>query len=97
MRKNEKHPPFPQNGPQGQVLSLFGLKDRRTGPFKKARTVDTLVMTDFPIVNGYSMQNNRGGCEWTPRLQQSDDYLLQLKRNAGRAEDARGGRGSQEA
>ena len=26
----------------GPVLSLFGLKDRRTGPFKKARTVDTL-------------------------------------------------------
>ena len=41
------------------------------------------------------MQNNRGGCEWTPRLQQSDDYLLRLERNPGRAEDARGGRGSQ--
>ena len=31
-----------RTGP-GPVLSLFGLKDRRTGPFKKARTVDTLV------------------------------------------------------
>ena len=30
-----------RTGP-GPVLSLFGLKDRRTGPFKKARTVDTL-------------------------------------------------------
>ena len=31
-----------RTGP-GPVLSLFGLKDRRTGPFKKARTVDTLL------------------------------------------------------
>ena len=50
MRKNGKHPPFPQNGPQGQVLSLFGLKDRRTGPFKKARTVDTLYLTNGSLV-----------------------------------------------
>ena len=33
-----------RTGP-GPVLSLFGLKDRRTGPFKKARTVDTLMMS----------------------------------------------------
>ena len=33
-----------RTGP-GPVLSLFGLKDHRTGPFKKAKTVDTL----FPI------------------------------------------------
>ena len=32
-----------RTGP-GPVLSLFGLKDRRTGPFKKARTVDTLLL-----------------------------------------------------
>ena len=31
-----------RTGP-GPVLSLFGLKDRRTGPSKKARTVDTLL------------------------------------------------------
>ena len=31
-----------RTGP-GPVLSLFGLKDRRTGPSKKARTVDTLI------------------------------------------------------
>ena len=31
-----------RTGP-GPVLSLFGLKDRRTGPFKKAMTVDTLL------------------------------------------------------
>ena len=33
-----------RTGP-GPVLSLFGLKDRKTGPFKKARTVDTLMFT----------------------------------------------------
>ena len=33
-----------RTGP-GPVLSLFGLKDRKTGPFKKARTVDTLVQS----------------------------------------------------
>ena len=31
-----------RTGP-GPVLSLFGLKDHRTGPFKKAKTVDTLL------------------------------------------------------
>ena len=31
-----------RTGP-GPVLSLFGLKDRRTGPSRKARTVDTLM------------------------------------------------------
>ena len=33
-----------RTGP-GPVLSLFGLKDRRTGPSKKASTVDTLAFT----------------------------------------------------
>ena len=28
-----------------QVLSILGLKDRRTGPFKKFRTVDTIGTT----------------------------------------------------
>ena len=31
-----------RTGP-GPVLSLFGLKDRRTGPSKEARTVDILL------------------------------------------------------
>ena len=33
-----------KTGP-GPVLSILGLKDRRTGPFKKFRTVDTLGTT----------------------------------------------------
>ena len=38
-----------RTGP-GPFLSLFGLKDRRTGPFKKARTVDTLIVTALQVM-----------------------------------------------
>ena len=41
-----------RTGP-GPVLSLFGLKDRRTGPSKKARTVDTLVAANSTAVGQF--------------------------------------------
>ena len=55
-----------RTGP-GPVLSLFGLKDHRTGPFKKAKTVDTLV-----IISPYCVLLSR--LETVPRAGWAGEY-----------------------